>query len=143
MYSNASSAARHGSLPVVRKSVYIFGDVDRVREQFDRHLFSGDIAALQSFSTGLTSAISDLACSIKSAFGGDIIVAGGDELIILLSSKSRYNSNDLLIFTSNFMTATGCKISFGVSDSLERAYLNLRKAKAAGGGVIIQDGSKK
>jgi hypothetical protein len=115
--------------------LYVLGDADRVREKVEALLFANDLAALATFSQTLTQAVSTLVREMGERLGARTVMAGGDDVLFTVS-EDRFDLGALHLLSKSFTNTTGCSISFGVGTSLEAAYLNLRRAKAAGGGIV-------
>lgn len=125
----------------VRTQLYVFGDVDRVREQIDRQLLAENLPEVARLSQCLTSGIINLASAAKECLSADIIMAGGDEVLFVVSYE-HYSRCALQNVAREFTRETGCTISFGVAETVALAYLNLRRAKANGGNAIVGDRSE-
>lgn len=65
-------------------------------------------------------------------------MAGGDDLLFRLPFKS-YSRSTLEEIRHRFQDDTSASISFGVGQNVTSAYVNLRKAKAMGGGIVESD----
>jgi len=115
--------------------LYVLGDADRVREKVEAALFANDLAALTAFSQTLTQAVSTLVREMGERLGARTVMAGGDDVLFTVSDE-RFDLDVLHQLSKSFTDTTGCSISFGLGTSLETAYLNLRRAKAAGGGIV-------
>jgi hypothetical protein len=120
----------------VELHAFVLGDGDSIRQRVESLLLAGDLVALRSFSAAITSAIGQLALEASATMAADVIVAGGDDLLLRIPAES-FNQVALAGMAVLFKEQTGCGISFGVASSLEGAYLNLRRAKARGGAVIV------
>jgi len=120
----------------VGRQTFVFGDGDRIRQRVESLLFAGELAALRSFSAAITLAIGQLAHGANTTMAADVIVAGGDDLLFCVSAEC-YDRTIVARMATSFMEQTGCSMSFGVASDLESAYLNLRRAKAQGGGSIV------
>ncbi|WP_449221910.1 Cas10/Cmr2 second palm domain-containing protein [Tistrella mobilis] len=118
--------------------LYILGDADHVRERVEAALFSGDLAKLKSFSQTLTGAIADLVREVVECFDAQTVMAGGDDVLFIVDAN-RFELDTLVAFACVFKKTTGCSISFGIGVTPDAAYLNLRRAKAAGGGIVYQE----
>lgn len=118
------------------ETVYILGDADRVRLHVESALFSNDLRALSRFSRNLTAAITSLARRLNEDLQAEIIMAGGDDLLVIASLKS-FDLLKLREAGERFASDAGCSISFGVGSSVNEAYLGLRRAKSSGGGVVV------
>jgi len=118
--------------------VFILGDADRVREQVERALLDCDFEGASSFSKSLTNALAVLVSEIEQIPGSSTILAGGDDVCFRLP-EAQYDRETLVSIAKRFFATSSCNISFGVGRSIGAAYLNLRRAKARGGGQIIAD----
>jgi hypothetical protein len=118
--------------------LYVLGDADRVRDGIDQRLLQGKLDELKSFSNALTNAIAQLLNSFKTEMGAEVVMAGGDDVLLLIQEQ-RYSLLKNREFARHFLEATGCTISFGVSNTLSNAYINLRRAKAGRSGICIGD----
>lgn len=118
--------------------LFIMGDADHVREQVERRLLGGTLSDLTDFSSGLTSALLLLVSSAEAELGAETIMAGGDNVLFRVRWNN-YSRRTLDALGSIFHEKTGCTISFGVGEDIANAYVNLRRAKAAGGGAIVGD----
>lgn len=119
--------------------VYFIGDGDDIRKRVEFFLFNEDMAALSRFSKNLSKAIKSIEEFVASQWGGDILMAGGDDVIFSID-KQFYSKSEMESAMSDFHRATGSTISFGVGATIESAYLNLRRAKASGKGRIVDLG---
>jgi hypothetical protein len=118
--------------------VFILGDADRVREHIERALLNGNFESASSFSKSLMNALATLVGEIERIPGSSTILAGGDDVCFRLP-EAKYDAKALALISQRFFAASSCNISFGVGRSIEAAYLNLRRAKALGGGQIVAD----
>ncbi len=117
--------------------LYIIGDGDNIRNRVEFYLLNGNLTDLTHYSQNLLKAIEDLQCFARSKMGADIIYAGGDDLLFRLNKKD-YERKHLQEALEKFQALSGSTISFGVGESVEEAFLNLRRAKAMGKGEIVQ-----
>lgn len=116
-------------------NIFILGDADRVREKIESALFRGDLAQISKLSENLTESISVLVKYLEEMVGARTIMAGGDDVLFEIS-KENYDESILNEAAVYFTVNSGCSISFGVAETIENAYLNLRKAKSTGGGCV-------
>lgn len=123
------------------ESLYILGDADRVRERIELHLLVGRLNLLRQFSDSLTCAINALSRRVHEAFSGELIIAGGDDVIFCVP-RDRFCRAKLETIAKQFALESGCTISFGVASDIPTAYVNLRRAKAMGGNNITYSGAK-
>src|ERR1700752_1744233 len=115
--------------------VYVLGDVDRVREHIDRELLASNLESLRSFSSALTRGLAHIARTSEKLMRAETIMAGGDDVLFEVQ-KAWYSEEMLVRIAEAFRAETGCTISFGIGETVPKAYLNSRRAKAAGGGQI-------
>ncbi|MBN9365450.1 MAG: hypothetical protein J0H59_00285 [Comamonadaceae bacterium] len=118
--------------------LYVLGDADRVREGIDQRLLRGRLDELRAFSASLSDGVAALLGSFEVEMGAEVVMAGGDDVLLIVNA-SRYSVEKNRLVAANFLKATGCAISFGVSASLQGAYINLRRAKAEHSGVCFED----
>ncbi len=120
--------------------VYVLGDADRVRERIEGYLLGDRPEDVRTFSERLGTGLGDLVRSAETLLGANVLMAGGDD-ILLCVKRSSYSRRTLAELAKTFCETTGCTISFGVGADVSIAYLNLRRAKATGGGAIVGDGA--
>ena len=66
--------------------------------------------------------------------------SGGDDICITVGA-SAYSEGLIREFMQQFNKRTGGSMSFGVGESIEAAYINLRRAKSRGSGVLVATGT--
>ena len=117
------------------KTAYIIGDADRVREKVEAAMFDHDLDRLSRFSRSLSNAVSFVVQELEERLGARTIMAGGDDVLFIIHFDSSVKEvlEDVAICFSDL---SSCTMSFGVAPTIEDAYLNLRKAKASGGGIV-------
>lgn len=115
--------------------LYILGDADRVRDQIEKRLLSNDLQGVSELSTNLTSGLATLVRALTQMPNTETIMAGGDDVLFRLKPET-YSRDALEKAAAQFRLDTGCSISFGVANDVTHAYLNLRRAKASGGGIV-------
>jgi hypothetical protein len=120
----------------MKAALYILGDADRVREHIERHLLAGELAELAKLSERLSSGLNNLTCAAEESLGAETIMAGGDDVLLRVRADV-FSAKALETIARTFRSETGCTISFGVGADIAVAYLNLRRAKAGGGGTIV------
>jgi hypothetical protein len=116
---------------------YILGDGDKIRDKVEFYLFDQQFDNLKNFSKKLSTAIEKMSSVANEIMDAEIIVAGGDDVLFVIK-KDRYKKEILFQLAEDFKLYTGSSLSFGVGTTIEQAYLNLRKAKSMGGGLIIE-----
>ncbi len=117
-------------------SIVLLGDGDRVGAVLEELLLEGRFRELGCLSRTFARAIADIAARSRESLGAEVVVAGGDDLVLLVPS-SRYDRGALQELASWFLDRTGRSISFGAGRTVEEAVLNLRRAKAVGGGRVV------
>ncbi|MFQ5651462.1 MAG: mCpol domain-containing protein [bacterium] len=118
--------------------LFVFGDGDNIRHKIESLRFENKLGELHNFSESLTTTISRLEKMVAADLGGEVLMAGGDDILFLIDKKS-YEKRDIEQLMRVFRKETGCTISFGVGRNLEQAYMNLVKAKANGKNKIVDD----
>lgn len=121
---------------MTQKNVYALGDGDRVQGTVDRALLGGDLNAVAEVSRALTRAMELLAASANERDGWTVIFVGGDDILLEIA-EADYDEGALQQLMSQFSDVTGGTMSFGVGASVEEAYVNLRRAKSNGTGVLV------
>jgi hypothetical protein len=116
--------------------IYVIGDGDKVRDRLDALLFAGQMESLKQLSTSISEAVFAFARDAVASMGGDIVVAGGDD-ILLRVPPGTFDSDVLESLRRAFEQQTGGSFSIGAAPEIETAYLNLRRAKARGGNAMI------
>jgi hypothetical protein len=117
---------------------FICGDADRVRVRVEQLLLSADLDGLADFSRNLSAAVRSIADNVAERFQCEVVVAGGDDIVIALQ-RTHYDPGYLRELSTEFHKTTGCSISFGCGPTPIDAFVNLHKAKANGGGVIYDE----
>lgn len=123
---------------VLSANLYVLGDGDRVRDHLERLLLNGNLEELSLFSAALSAGVSALAQKATIRLGADVLMAGGDDLLLCVN-RITYSRVTLEQLGAEFFKDTGCSMSFGVGGDTVAAYLNLRRAKANGGGIVVCD----
>lgn len=123
----------------MNQDIFCMGDGDDVRNKIELLLFSGELKALKEFSERLSEAISNIEKLSKSKLDATIILSGGDDIIFSIK-KNTYAKSEFENLSSLFFSMTGTTISFGIGNTIELAYLNLRRAKISGKGKIVDIG---
>ena len=77
--------------------------------------------------------ISDL---VNQQRGWQVVFCGGDDICFTIEGMY-YNEGLISELLQQFQELTGGTMSFGVGTSIEAAYVNLRRAKARGGNIMI------
>lgn len=121
------------------EQVYVLGDGDRTRTRIEMLLFEARLDQLALVSMQISEAITALRAYILSNFtGARVIVAGGDDIFFTVP-RLAYQNVQIQELSALYAEKAGGSICFGVGTGIESAYLALRKAKARGAGVIVDD----
>lgn len=123
------------------QSIFVLGDGDNIRETIESLLFSKNFKKLSAVSEQFTEAIKSIKSMAISNMAAEVIMAGGDDVLFILDKKN-YARRNIEHLAEFFKTQTGNTMSFGVGETIETAYLNLRKAKASGNNTVIDEGIK-
>ena len=115
--------------------IFVLGDADHVREKIERALLACDLEEVSRFSNQLKISVQTLVRAMEDRLQAFTVMCGGDDVLFLVDRKFYIRAivSDL---ATVFCQDSGCTMSFGVGDTIERAYVNLRRAKAGGGGLI-------
>jgi hypothetical protein len=116
--------------------LFVLGDGDRIQSMIDKALLGGDLAQVQALSENLTSAMKDLADIVNATVGWNLVFSGGDDICLTVQLSS-YREDFIRDLMHRFNLQTEGSMSFGVGTSIESAYINLRRAKSRGQGVLV------
>jgi hypothetical protein len=119
-------------------AIYILGDGDQVRSKVEYYLFTYQLEDLTSFSQHLIQAVEEVKTLAIVTMKAQVIMAGGDD-ILLCVHKEDYLVSHIQKLSEVFFDTSGVTISFGVGNTIETAYLNLRKAKISKTSKIIEE----
>ena len=118
--------------------LFALGDGDKVRALIDNGLLDGKLDKVKELSQKLTCAMQTLSKMASDNPGWQIVFSGGDDICIAIEELS-YREEMIHTRMERFQELTGGTMSFGVGTSIENAYINLRRAKARGGNILITD----
>jgi minimal CRISPR polymerase-like protein len=118
--------------------LFALGDGDRVREKIDNELLGGNLDEVRILSQKLTYAMQTLSEIADQNPGWQIVFSGGDDICIVIE-RPRYHEEIIFSLMQRFQDLTGGTMSFGIGTSMGNAYLNLRRAKARGGNILVTD----
>lgn len=121
---------------------YVLGDGNNIRENVEFYLLNHDLESLSKFSQSLTTAINELKEIAISSMNAQVILAGGDD-ILLSVPREKYRKELIHKLQQAFFATTGITISFGVGNTIEAAYINLRRAKTNKDDKIVEEEDKK
>jgi len=124
----------------LQTQLFVLGDGDRVQSMIDSALFGGDLSRVQALSASLTLAMHELAEIVRRNNGWHLVFSGGDDICVTVEPWA-YREDLIRALMCQFNERTGGSISFGVGESIETAYINLRRAKARGSGVLVRTGT--
>jgi hypothetical protein len=111
--------------------IYAFFDGDNIGDKLEILLLEGKIAEAQDFSHNIETAIDEIKIKLKSNPDVEIIIAGGDDLLIGYDPAMH---NDLFLeeLRSIFKARTNHSMSCGIGESIPQAVRNLYLAKLYG-----------
>ncbi len=121
---------------------YVLGDGNHIRERVEFYLLNHELESLSNFSQSITTAINEIKELAISTMNAQVILAGGDD-ILLSVPREKYRKELIQKLQQAFFTTTGITISFGVGNTVEAAYINLRRAKTNKGDKIVEEEDKK
>lgn len=121
---------------------YVLGDGNHIRENVEFYLLNHDLESLSKFSQSLTTAINELKEIAIFSMNAQVILAGGDD-ILLSVPREKYRKELIQKLQQVFLATTGITISFGVGNTIEAAYINLRRAKTNRGDRIVEEEDRK
>ncbi len=116
-------------------SVYVFADCDGVRRHIDGLLLSAKLEEVREFSSRLDAALKKCGENAKSLLAADVIVAGGDDLLLMIPAE-KYIFDLLEKVIRTLERDAGLPVSVGIGPTIEVAYINLARAKAKGAGRV-------
>lgn len=125
-------------MQVKDQPIYILGDGDRIGERIEALLLGGDLEALTLLSRQLSDSISRLADEFKRTMEADVIMSAGDDLLVRVPAHV-YDNENLQQLADAYRMNTGASISFGVGFTVEKAYVNLRRAKSSKTQKIVEE----
>ena len=117
-------------------TLYALGDGDRVRAMIENELLDGNLEEVKERSHKLTCAMQVLSDLVGQHPGWQVLFSGGDDICLVIE-QGAYRDAIINGLMQQFQKLTGGTMSFGVGASMENAFLNLRRAKARGGNVLI------
>jgi hypothetical protein len=119
----------------VRVVKYAFFDGDNIGNTIDNLLSNGRITEATHLSESIKLAIFQIELFVKSVEGAEIIIAGGDDVLIEYDFQ-KCGSTLLEDISSLFTKQTGLSISCGVGNNVPQAIDNLANAKQQNKGTI-------
>jgi hypothetical protein len=124
-----------GNLLQADTSKYAFFDGDNVGNTIENLLSNGRIAEAAHLSESIKLSIFQIELYVKTFESVEIIIAGGDDVLIRYDSK-KFSLELLKNISSLFTKQTGLSMSCGVGDNVSQAIDNLTKVKEKNKGTI-------
>lgn len=118
------------NMTTLQKYIYVLGDGDKIRDRIEYSLLRNELEDLANVSKGISDAIQALKSFSVSLMDAEVIMAGGDDLLFRVEYK-KYKYEHIQQLSEIFQKLSGCSISFGIGESVEEAYINLRKSKSS------------
>jgi hypothetical protein len=117
---------------------YAFFDGDNVGNTLENLLASGRISEASHLSESIKLAIFQIELLVKTVGEAEILIAGGDDILIIYNSKK--HDLDFLHNISNlFSRYTGLSMSCGIGNDVDHAIANLSRAKQYNKGSITSE----
>lgn len=116
--------------------IYAHFDGDDVGPRLELLLLDDLVEEARSYSEGVNkglAALSEMACSITTA---DVVIAGGDDLIVSWS-RDAIDLDQIELMRNAFSKVSGRTVSVGIGFSASEATSNLRRAKLMGKDKIV------
>jgi len=114
---------------------YAFFDGDNVGNTIENLLSNGRIAEATHLSESIKLSIFQIELFVKSVENAEVIIAGGDDVLIKYDSQ-KCNLELLQNILSLFTNQTGLSMSCGVGDNVSQSIDNLAKVKQKNKGTI-------
>lgn len=125
----------HGNLAQVDTLRYAFFDGDNVGNTIENLLNTGRITEATHLSESIKLSIFQIELFVKSIEGVEMIIAGGDDLLIRYDFQ-KYGSELLKDIADLFTKQTGLSISCGVGNNVSQAINSLVDVKQQNKGTI-------
>jgi hypothetical protein len=111
-------------------------DGDDVGRQLELYMLTNDIESLRAFSKAFDSTVNVLVASISEMRGAELIMSGGDSILIKLRDEKALDS--VLETISSLVNGDEFTFSGGYADTMQGAYLALKLAKSSGKNRIVR-----
>lgn len=111
--------------------LYAFFDGDDIGTTIEILLLEDRIADAIAFSTNLNDVNKEIKIMLNSRDGIEIIILGGDDLLIKFDSK-KYGQMLIEEIRAHYKSKTGTSLSCGIGKSIPESIQNLRLAKLYG-----------
>ncbi len=117
---------------------YIFFDGDNIGSTIEALLLSEKIEEARIYSNSLNQVISDLSSYLSGKSNLEIIILGGDDILIKVTDYESEIKKIISIVIDKFLTnSQKSTISCGVGTNIEMAIIALHKAKLFGKNQIF------
>lgn len=110
---------------------YAFFDGDNIGNTIEVLLIEGKVAEAISLSENINDAANKIGKILRSRNGIEVMILGGDDLLIKYDSE-KYGSELLEEIRTLFQAKTGLSMSCGVGENIPESIQNLRLAKLYG-----------
>ncbi len=118
--------------------IFIRLDADNIGDAIELSLINNDIKAANQVHGKIQSGIKNIEKQIANNKNCTILMKGCDDILFKINSE--YYSESLLInLMDKFLSQTGYTLSIGVAYSLEKALINLRRAKFSGKNTFVTE----
>ncbi len=115
--------------------IYVLGDGDKIRERIEAHLLNNEIELLSEVSQSIIDAISEMVGFSSATMNAEKIMAGGDDLLLRIK-KNLFKLEKLKTMIQIFQSKVGNQFSVGIGNTIESAYINLRRAKSSAKKIV-------
>ena len=85
---------------------------------------------MTKLSQAITDAIRQIEIIALKTSKAKIIMAGGDDIFLVVEQEN-YQQDLVRRLGEKFLEICGCTMSFGIGNTVEDAYLNLRRSKSS------------
>ncbi|MEH2076970.1 MAG: mCpol domain-containing protein [Nostoc sp.] len=121
--------------PQIKTIRYAFFDGDNIGNTIENLLNNGRVQEATYLSESIKLAIFQIELFIKSTDDTELIIAGGDDVLIKYNTE-KYNHTFLEKISKIFSKHTGLSMSCGVGENVSQAINNLANAKQGTKGII-------
>src|SRR2546421_5047236 len=117
-------------MTTLQKYIYVLGDGNKIRDHIEYYLLRNELENLANLSKGISNAIQALKSFAISLMDAEVIMAEGDDILFRVE-YTKYKHEHIQQLSEIFQKTSSCSISFGIGESVEEAYINLRKSKSS------------
>ncbi|TAN49938.1 MAG: mCpol domain-containing protein [Methylococcaceae bacterium] len=121
--------------------IYVIGDGDNIRQRMEQQLLYGKLDECKKVSEAITAGMRCVNDVITARKGWEVVFCGGDDILVKVCA-SDYDPNLIRKAIDEFERCSKSTICFGSASSLQEAYLNLRRAKSFGVGILVCETEK-